>query len=301
MLAVTALLQVHFGLCQEDLLGANESDECALPQAEAVVKTKVEVNRALGHVLSEMPAVPQSKWDPNESVAWFLNGLLILMTCAVVADGAWRWHCQSHDACLDCPSDPQPKQEVPAAALYPSSPLSPRLMHCCELSEAVLAGDTARCEALLDAAESLPGGNMLDEFVYTDEWGSTLMHMAARSGADAVLEVLLEKRAQVDPVDCWGETPLHVAARDGHECVCALLVAKGASLLSLNAQDQTPLLVASHAGNDVVCNLLRDYGACAVDLPEEDLPLPVTELVENEPKSKCAATLSAVQFLISPY
>jgi hypothetical protein len=58
--------------------------------------------------------------------------------------------------------------------------------------------------------------------------GSTPLHLAARSGALAVVRALLGAHARVDATNAHGQTPLHVAAAAGHADVCAALLAAGA-------------------------------------------------------------------------
>jgi len=252
-------LRVSFCSASEDVAGDTAGHVVAYDLDKAVHDS---LDMELASL--EVPAETQSKEDPGETAVCFMRALLSLMTCAVLLDGAWRWHCQSRSADLSRDVQTQPQRSPPLPD---------------ELSEAALAADLDRCKALLDAAEVSEAGDALEALVRADRWGSTAMHAAARSGSKAILELLLERRAQVDPVDSWDETPLHLAARQGHTDACALLVAKGASLRAINAQDCTPLVVAGQAGKDVVCNRLLDLGACTMSFPEDDLPPLITELL----------------------
>jgi len=87
------------------------------------------------------------------------------------------------------------------------------------LMQAALAGDTKRCEALLDNATPIIG---------SDLWGCTVLHAASKGGSIPIVKKLLDHGALVDEPDSWDETPLHIAARAGHADVCELLLAHGA-------------------------------------------------------------------------
>mmetsp|Transcript_110572 Transcript_110572/g.312668 ORF Transcript_110572/g.312668 Transcript_110572/m.312668 type:complete len:337 (-) Transcript_110572:121-1131(-) len=144
------------------------------------------------------------------------------------------------------------------------------------LMQAALAGDTKRCEALLDNATSIIG---------SDLWGCTVLHAASKGGSVSVVKRLLEHGALVDEPDSWDETPLHLAARAGHVSVCELLLAHGAPVDAVNAQDWTPLIVAAEAGHGDVCNLLLARGASVAGHSPETLPpLLVCLLHANAPE-----------------
>lgn len=131
------------------------------------------------------------------------------------------------------------------------------------LMQAALAGDTKRCEALLDNATPIIG---------SDLWGCTVLHAASKGGSVPVVKRLLEHGALVDEPDSWDETPLHLAARAGHANICELLLAHGAPIDAVNAQDWTPLVVAADAGHADICNLLLARGSSVAGLNKATLP-----------------------------
>jgi ankyrin repeat protein len=65
--------------------------------------------------------------------------------------------------------------------------------------------------------------------------GQTALSRAAIKGHEAVVELLLEKGADVESKDSDGLTPLSWAARGGHEAVVKLLLEKGADTESKNS------------------------------------------------------------------
>jgi len=124
----------------------------------------------------------------------------------------------------------------------------------CELHAAAQVGDVVRLRALLEAERPLraaaeearheqPGGVNLFECRYAvrkkvteacsklqdrpDELGQRALHLAARyCGDPAVVEVLLEYRADIHARDVLGRTPLHRAAEAGDVAMLAALVGK---------------------------------------------------------------------------
>jgi ankyrin repeat protein len=83
------------------------------------------------------------------------------------------------------------------------------------LFDAVMAGDAARVEALLDAGED---PNPLGER------GRTPLMMAAEAGNERIVRALLAGGAEPILTDDTGETALVIAAAHGHPAVCKLLM-----------------------------------------------------------------------------
>ncbi|KAK3360939.1 ankyrin repeat-containing domain protein, partial [Lasiosphaeria ovina] len=64
-----------------------------------------------------------------------------------------------------------------------------------------------------------------------DSYGRTPLSYAAENGRDKVVELLLERRAEIESRDrIFDQTPLSWAAEKGHEAVVRLLLDKGADL-----------------------------------------------------------------------
>jgi hypothetical protein len=59
------------------------------------------------------------------------------------------------------------------------------------------------------------------------------MHMAARHANCEVLEVLLQRKANVDIMTCWGESPLRIAVWEDHPHVVRMLLEHGADIENL--------------------------------------------------------------------
>jgi len=128
---------------------------------------------------------------------------------------------------------------------------------------ATIAGDTAAAQALLEHPFN---------HCEVDAWGCTALHAAAKQGALALVQRLLELRPPtLEALDSWDETPLHLAARAGHQDVCEELILEGASLEARNAEDQSPLVVAALAQQTAICRFLIAHGA-VVDESDADTP-----------------------------
>ncbi|KAI9745907.1 MAG: hypothetical protein M1818_000588 [Claussenomyces sp. TS43310] len=89
----------------------------------------------------------------------------------------------------------------------------------------------------------------------------TGMHLAAYFGARAIVQMLLEKDAEVDPKDIQGQTPLFQAAKGGHEAIVRLLLEKGAEADLKDRTSRTPLFQATEGGHEAVVRLLLKKGA----------------------------------------
>eukprot|EP00050_Salpingoeca_kvevrii_P005977 m.286733 g.286733 ORF g.286733 m.286733 type:complete len:1330 (+) comp11636_c0_seq1:36-4025(+) len=90
---------------------------------------------------------------------------------------------------------------------------------------------------------------------------STPLHFAAGYGRQPVIELLLERGADVDAGDQGGLIPLHNACSYGHVSVVQLLLDAGSQV---NARDDwgfTPLHEAASKGKREVCVLLLQHGA----------------------------------------
>jgi len=78
---------------------------------------------------------------------------------------------------------------------------------------------------------------------------------------DAVCDLLLQWKANVNAKDGWGYTPLHIAAKDGHKLVVQNLLSHGARLNTPDDMKRTPLHLAAQAGRLAICKILVRAGA----------------------------------------
>ena len=100
----------------------------------------------------------------------------------------------------------------------------------------------------------------------TDEFGRTLLSLAAGIGNKTVVRALLESgKIEVESKDKYGQTPLSWAAEKGHEAVVKLLVEMGkAEVESKDILGQTPLWWAATNEHEAVVKLLLETGKANV-------------------------------------
>jgi ankyrin repeat protein len=117
--------------------------------------------------------------------------------------------------------------------------------------DAVLAGDATTVGELLDADPQL--ANVADR----GPDRSSVLHLAARRGYLAVVELLLAAGAAVSRWDHEGCTPLHEAAVGGHLEVARVLLAAGANTMATTNGGHSVLCAALVGGNPALIELLR--------------------------------------------
>jgi ankyrin repeat protein len=110
-----------------------------------------------------------------------------------------------------------------------------------------------------EPVESLLESIMVDS---KDSYYRAPLSYAAQNGHNMVVELLLEKGAELESKDRYGQTPLLYAAQNRHDAVVKLLLENGAELESKNTlSGRTPLLYAAQKGHDAVVKLLLENGA----------------------------------------
>ncbi len=74
-----------------------------------------------------------------------------------------------------------------------------------------------------------------------------------------MLQLLLDKGANIETKDKDGWTPLLSATVNGHEAVVQLLLDKGANIEAKDKDGWTPLLLAAENGYEAVVQQLRSH------------------------------------------
>ncbi len=95
----------------------------------------------------------------------------------------------------------------------------------------------------------------------TEDGGRGPLHVAAARCCTNVIEVLLQKGANIELKGKTGETPLHVAAQEGCVEAVTMLVSKGANINAHDNEGHTPLRRAIDYQQDSTVALLRKLGA----------------------------------------
>ena len=92
------------------------------------------------------------------------------------------------------------------------------------------------------------------------ERGWTALHLSASRGFKAVVQLLLEKGADIDAKDGNGWTALYSAASYGNEAMARLLLRKGADTEAKDVYGGTALERAVQLGRVAMVSLLLDRG-----------------------------------------
>ncbi|KAF3312792.1 hypothetical protein TWF173_006825 [Orbilia oligospora] len=94
-----------------------------------------------------------------------------------------------------------------------------------------------------------------------DKFGWTPLLWAAKNGHEAIVEKILDRGAQVDSKDTYGMTPLHWAAWEGHEAVASILLERGADIEMETAKGGKPLAIAIESNSEAIVRLLIENRA----------------------------------------
>ncbi|CEJ55150.1 hypothetical protein PMG11_01425 [Penicillium brasilianum] len=94
-----------------------------------------------------------------------------------------------------------------------------------------------------------------------DKYGRTALFQAAWRGHKEIIQLLLEKGADVNAKDDYGGTALIQAAKGGHEAIVHLLLKKGAFMNMRDDYVGTALSTAAEGGHDAIVQLLLEKGA----------------------------------------
>ena len=124
---------------------------------------------------------------------------------------------------------------------------------------AVLAAEHGEEEAVL---EWLDGGGRADATYERDGVrGITLPMGAANQDQARVVELLIQRGAEINLQNSVGDTALTCAANNGHERVVELLIRRGADVNLRDSIGCTALTISSQHGHERVVELLLRHGA----------------------------------------
>lgn len=93
----------------------------------------------------------------------------------------------------------------------------------------------------------------------TGGFDDTMLHIAARKGDLADIEVLVASGADVNAIGDIGNTPLHGAASKGHLTVIEFLLSKGADPSLKNEYGETAADWAQNSNHLKIVQLLRAH------------------------------------------
>ena len=91
--------------------------------------------------------------------------------------------------------------------------------------------------------------------------GTRPLHVACKNGHAAVVELLIDNKADVNR-RCVGGSPLYIACENGHLEVVDLLIKRNADVNWLDPDDESsPIEIAKKHGHLKVVELLKKSGA----------------------------------------
>ena len=130
-----------------------------------------------------------------------------------------------------------------------------------DLMEAIESGDEAGVKRCLDDGA---------DWLFADDEGFSVLHMASQEVYDAIVLLLLRKGSKIDATDDDGVTPLMLASEAGHEAVVKLLVDENANVNLVDKAGKTAVLrAAAVAGSEPCVKLLLDASADVFKSPVE--------------------------------
>jgi len=150
----------------------------------------------------------------------------------------------------------------------PSSPLSAKKEPLLKdkdpgehwLFKLIRNGFYEQVEEQLREDDGMPDGLPIDAREKKFGWG--LLHFAAHSGENGLVEWLLKKKAKHDQVDYEGSTPLVLCAKQNNVKGLELLLARGASITVKSKDFEfTPLIWAATAGHQEAIETLVQVSA----------------------------------------
>eukprot|EP01124_Arcella_intermedia_P023434 TRINITY_DN3726_c0_g1_i3.p1 TRINITY_DN3726_c0_g1~~TRINITY_DN3726_c0_g1_i3.p1 ORF type:complete len:909 (+),score=258.95 TRINITY_DN3726_c0_g1_i3:22-2748(+) len=119
-----------------------------------------------------------------------------------------------------------------------------------------------------------------------DSEGRTLLYCAAKDGQEEIVEILIEKKANLDLTQKSGSSPLHAASYYGHPNIVQSLLRVGANPSLKNGKGSTPVDEAGEAGTTrenraAIIYHFKQY----MNITEEN-PVPLFEVTCFERRNK---------------
>jgi cytohesin len=121
------------------------------------------------------------------------------------------------------------------------------------IHDAALKGDVSTARRMLDARPDLVSSR--------NRLGKTPLHQSLTGGNNAILDLLIERGAEVNAQDNTGLTPLHVAAWWSITERAGILLDHGADIGARDRFGDTPLHIAAMNGRGKMCKFLIERGA----------------------------------------
>ena len=128
-----------------------------------------------------------------------------------------------------------------------------------QVFETVIKNDADKLKGLLSS-----GWFFFHKTRHLDSWnsgGDTLLTLAVRNGNTAIIDILLEGKADINAPDRNGHTPLHTAIFSNNLELVKYLVSKGANVMKPTRDSRTPLWLAVVNNQADIIKFLKSRGA----------------------------------------
>lgn len=146
-----------------------------------------------------------------------------------------------------------------------------------DLFEAARTGDTGKMREVLErrpALASTCASKLLVKQLPSLTEGMTPLHLAAEGGHDAVVELLMSCKVDLNAIDVRGVSPLHMAAARGHVRIVETLIDSMATVDARDLEGSTPLHLACLNGNrEAVACLLAHEADANANGPDGNRPI----------------------------
>lgn len=106
-----------------------------------------------------------------------------------------------------------------------------------EIHNIVFSGKSEMVKAYLDKNPQALNEKGLSMGIY--DW--TPLHIAAKRGNLDIVQLLIERGAELNALNSMGQTPLFLAVQGGHKDIANLLIERGAIVRIKDKFDKTPL------------------------------------------------------------
>ena len=141
----------------------------------------------------------------------------------------------------------KPEAKVEAVTATPAAQAAPASLHAI-----VAKGDFAAASQLIGQGSDIEAKD--------PGTGASVLHYAVMRGNPEILQLLLERGADVNSRTKSGTTPLHTAVLYNRYEAAETLLGKGADINAQSVSGATPLALATAAKNRTIADLLRSRG-----------------------------------------
>jgi len=153
-----------------------------------------------------------------------------------------------------------------------------------ELHDATKAGDVVKVRQLLDQGADINAKSGVFEW--------TPLHIAIAARKTKIIELLIEKGADLEALDRDQRTPLHIAALSGfiedakpYTDMAKFLIEKGAEVNARDNSQSTPLHFAAFRGNVHMAELLIQKGADVNAVDKNGMTPAKVAVWQNHPRT----------------